>query len=1035
MINHIFISYSAADAQDFALELCDKLKAGPPSIQVWLDERELIPAIDWDVQIVEAIRTCAGLVFIMSRDSVEDESVCKNEWTRALRYKKPVIPLRLHRDAEIPFQLDNRQYIDFSGDFGTGLARLREHIKWMSSPAGVLQGLKCRLADAKRDLRRTSDPLQIGRIEDEIERLKGEIKAQKQIVDNPEKTEKFAQKRIKERLKQEREPKKPMRKKMAAKFVNPLPGCAPTYFQDRHVETNLMGNFLKNDAQRMMMVVGCAGIGKTTMVCRMLNTLKNGKLPDDGGPLPVNGIVCLGENSIRKVNFPNLFADLCRLLPNKTAKQLNGIYKDPQISTSDKMLVLLSAFPEDRVVVLLDNFETKLDAETRELVDLELYEALRVLLDCPQHAVKIIITTRVAPPNLILVEPGRQYTLELDKGLESPYAEMVLREMDTDGKLGLKNAPDDLLDLARKRTKGYPRALEALFAILKADRETNLQEILTNTEKLLPEHVVEKLVGEAFSRLDSKAQKVMQALAIYGRAVTPVAIDYLLQPFLPGVESKAVLNRLVNMQLVRKEERRYYLHPVDCEYALSRVTKGEETDRDKRGTPPFTQFLLYHRGANYFKEIRRPQETLNYIDDLDPQLAEIDLRYAGRDFDTAVLVLLEIDFKYLLLWGHYRLMIELHKRLQGKISDLKLQEDSVGNLGSAYRNIGEYQKAISCYEKAIRITRNRKDRWGEGVWVGNRGNCFYELGETGRAIELYKKALAIGRRVGIPREEAINLCRLGLCYADLGQIEHAIKYYQQALDIYSQEENSDPRVEAITHGNLGICFATLGEIDIAIEHYNKVVLIAQRIGARDTAAVNLGNIGDAYIMQNRLNDAVSQYMQSIQTADDIGYLKAQNESRCGLALAYLYSGNLAKAHVYVEEALKYNYPKNRSGVQTFLALLLLRQGKVVQAISAFRTAITEAKKLLDHTGKNYKALDNKGLSLCGMALCQKNNDYIQQAKEAFQEARGINKTAGHVKRLLRFFDELVKADKAGILNGVRDEMVNFIEKLSKRDNE
>lgn len=1035
MINHIFISYSTADAQDFALELCDNLKAGPPSIDAWLDKRKLRAGMDWDVQVVEAIRTCSGLVFVMSRDSVEDESDCKNEWTRALRYKKPVIPILLHGDAEIPFQLGNRQYIDFSDDFDTGLARLREHIKWMSSSEGVLQGLKYRLADAKRDLRRTHDSLQIGRIEDEIERLKGEIKAQKQVVDNPEETERRVHEDIKKGLELEREPEKPMRRETAVRFINSLPGIAPDYFQDRHVETNQMGNFLKNDAQRMMMVVGCAGVGKTTMVCRMLNTLKKGKLPDDGGSLPVDGIVCLCENSIRKVNFPHLFADLCELLPNETAKQLNGIYMDPKTSTADKMRQLLSAFPEGRVVVLLDNFETKLDAETMELVDEELYEALRVLLDCPHHAVKVIITTRFAPYNLTLVQPGKQYTLKLDNGLESPYAEDLLREMDTDGKLGLKNAPQNLLDLARIRTRGYPRALEALVAILKADWSTNLEDILADTEKSLPEHVVEELVGEAFSRLDSKAQKVMQALAVYGRAVTPVAVNSLLQPFLPGVDSKPVLKRLVHMQLVRKEGTHYYLHPVDCEYALSRVSKGEEPDRYKTGTPPFTQFFLYHRGANYFKEIRKSQENLNYIDDLDPQLAEIDLRYAGQDFDTAVRVLLKIDFKYLLLWGHYRLMIEMHKRLQGKIRYPRLQGDSAGNLGSAYRSIGEYQDAISSYEKAITLARERDDSWSEGVWVGNLGNCFYELGETGRAIDHYEHALAIGHEVGIPRERAINLCRLGLCYADLGQIERAIKYYQQALDIYSQKGNSDPRVEAITHGNLGICFAALGESDRAIEHYRKVVVIAQRIGARDTAAVNLGNIGDAYIMQNRFNDAVTQYKQSIQIADDIGYLQAQNESRCGLALAYLYSGNLAEAHVYVEEACKYNYPKNRSGVQTFLGLLLLRQGKVKPASSAFRTAIIEAKRLLGHTGRNYKALDNKGLSLCGLALCQKNNDYIQQAKETFQEARTINKTAGHVKRLLRFFRELAKADKEGILKGVRDEMVNFVEKFSKRDKE
>ena len=98
----------------------------------------------------------------------------------------------------------------------------------------------------------------------------------------------------------------------------------------------------------------------------------------------------------------------------------------------------------------------------------------------------------------------------MDEGLPSPYAENILREMDLDGKVGLRSAPRTLLDEARQRTRGYPRALEALFALLSADRDTGLQDVLKETARLLPENVVEVLVGEAFSRLEPAAQRVMQ---------------------------------------------------------------------------------------------------------------------------------------------------------------------------------------------------------------------------------------------------------------------------------------------------------------------------------------------------------------------------------------------------------------------------------------------------------------------------------------------------------------------------------------------
>ena len=71
MSGHHFISYSPADALEFAQQLNNKLTGGSPSYRAWLDKDRLQPGTDWDEQIAEAIRSCDSLLFVMTRDSVE----------------------------------------------------------------------------------------------------------------------------------------------------------------------------------------------------------------------------------------------------------------------------------------------------------------------------------------------------------------------------------------------------------------------------------------------------------------------------------------------------------------------------------------------------------------------------------------------------------------------------------------------------------------------------------------------------------------------------------------------------------------------------------------------------------------------------------------------------------------------------------------------------------------------------------------------------------------------------------------------------
>jgi len=975
-----FISYSSADGAAFALRLRDALEAGPPPTPVWLDRRDIQMGQDWDTEVSEALKACASLLFVMTRDSVEDSSVCKREWTRALRYKKPIVPLKLHADAEMPFRLDPRQHIDFTraldseAEFNSALARTRQHLAWLASPAGALQALKDRLADARRDLRREQDPAQRVRIQDDIDRLKNDVAQQEEAVSNPREAERRVEESIERGLHQcAHHPGCAGTDARRSRFINPPPDLAPSYFQDRQDETSLLAGWLRDEALRLVMVVGRGGTGKTALVCRLLAALEDGHLPG-GGPLAVDGIVYLSATGTRRINLPNLYADLSRLLPEDAAR-LDALFRNPQASTKVRMGTLLSNFTEGRTFVLLDNFEDVIDPETLAVRDTELDEALCALLNLPPHTVKVIITTRFAPRDLALVQPGRQRRLDLDEGLPSPYAENILREMDADGKVGLKTAPGELLGEARTRTRGYPRAIEALFAILSADRDTTLREVLDDTRDLLPKAVVHDLVGEAFSRLGPAAQLVMQALAVYGHPVTAVAIDYLLHPYRPGINSAPTLKRLVNMQFARREQGRYFLHPLDRAYARSRIPRGGQSDGGREDAPPYTQFALLHRAAGFFRRSRLPDGELKTVEDLAPQLAEFDLRCDGEDYDTAAAVLLGIDLAYLGKWGLYRQMEEMHERLRGRLKAPHLEAASKLNLGTAYRRTGQVQKAVECYEDALGLMGRMQDRRGEGECLGNLGICYDDLGQTARAIDYQERALALSREVQDRRGEGVALGSLGSHYFNIGQTARAVEYQEQAL------------------------------------------AISREIGHRDDEARQLGNLAEVLVDDGRYTDAARYAAESVKIAEEINSPKIGNYSNGYLALARLCGQDLAGARVAAEAAARYDEPSNNHYVWALLGLISLRHGDGA-ARAAFAGAVTRAEMLLACSAQNYRALDSKGLALCGLAVCG-DVGRAAEAAEAYRTARAINKDAGVVGRVLRLFDTLAGADAAGVLAEVR----------------
>jgi hypothetical protein len=117
-------------------------------------------------------------------------------------------------------------------------------------------------------------------------------------------------------------------------------------------------------------------------------------------------------------------------------------------------------------------------------------------------------------------------------------------------------------------------------------------------------------------------------------------------------------------------------------------------------------------------------------------------------------------------------------------------------------------------------------------------------------------------------------------------------------------------------------------------------------------------------------------------------------------------------------ARKHDIPLSNHRTSAMLGVVALRQEDRNTAGEAFKDAISEASQLIALTPDWYDALDFKGLSLCGLALCG-DLGRIPAAKAAYQAARAVTSDAGITRTVLQYFDALAQADYDGILAEVR----------------
>jgi tetratricopeptide (TPR) repeat protein len=260
------------------------------------------------------------------------------------------------------------------------------------------------------------------------------------------------------------------------------------------------------------------------------------------------------------------------------------------------------------------------------------------------------------------------------------------------------------------------------------------------------------------------------------------------------------------------------------------------------------------------------------------------------------------------------------------------------NLGNVYNKMGQYNKAITEYTKALIMRPNYNEAYN------NMGSAYTKMRNFQKAIELHKAALQINPK----SEKTYN--NLGVAYSNAGDVENAIKSYQSSIRInphflnarinlgmmYRTSRQFDKAIKVFNEAlgifsadaglyfNLGDTYAAMKKTERALYAYNR----ALQINPNYPEAIN--NIGLLFMNNKRFDEAINQYQKAIALQD-------RPEFHYNLALSYREKGlyQLAEQEFRKMIAARPNFFEAYFN----LGLLYERIGYIDQAIRTYEEGL------------------------------------------------------------------------------------------------
>lgn len=259
----------------------------------------------------------------------------------------------------------------------------------------------------------------------------------------------------------------------------------------------------------------------------------------------------------------------------------------------------------------------------------------------------------------------------------------------------------------------------------------------------------------------------------------------------------------------------------------------------------------------------------------------------------------------LLRQGKYELAQQQFQQIlqQAPSSLQSIVADSHRNLGVINVDLGKFEKAKTCYQKALKIYQDLNNRTGTTTTLNNLGVLYWTLDNYQEARKYYQEALTLYRQMGNRKGEGMVLGNLGILLMTYGDYANALSYNQSALFI--AQETGIRLGQCFACLNLGLTYLFQDAITEA-KHYSELALkIAEEMGGIRFQGYAWTNLGHVLRCQGMFEKAEEAYRNALQVWHDMEQSNLAIETRAGIAAVMLATSNLTEAKNQVEVIMRF----------------------------------------------------------------------------------------------------------------------------------